>query len=72
MARKYHTLLLNSGTTGEPLWGVEFGDYDRQCVQDELEEYRRDYPAKALRIIATGDKQADIEAALAKLNDWKA
>lgn len=67
MARKYHSLLLR--TDGR--WGVEFGDYDRQCVADERDEYSRDYPARDLKIITTGDAQADINAAVEKLNDWR-
>ena len=72
MARQYHSLLLNSGTPEAPAWGVEFGDYSKRTVEDERAEYRRDYPAKALRIVTTGDKQADIAAEVARLNDWRA
>ncbi len=71
MSRQYHSLLLNSGTADAPQWGVEFGDYVKRVVQEERDEYRRDHPAKALRIITTGDKQADIAAAVASLNDWR-
>lgn len=67
MARRYHTLLL--ATDG--VWGVEFGDYSKRCVEDERAEYRRDYPANRLRIVTTGDSQADIDAEVARLNNWR-
>jgi hypothetical protein len=72
MARKYHTLLLNEAPQGEgPQWAIQFGDYDRDNVEYERDEYLRDHPAKSLKIVTTGDKQADINAAVAKLNDWR-
>lgn len=37
MARRvYYTLCVNDGTKSEPLWGPQFGDYDRECVEEEL------------------------------------
>lgn len=72
MGKAYHSLLLNDAPAGtEPHWSIEFGDYDRETVEAERDEYLRDYPAKRLKIIRTGDGQADIEAAVAKLNDWR-
>jgi hypothetical protein len=72
MARKYHTLVVNDGTAEAPAWGPQFGDYYKTCVEAERDEYRRDYPASSLKIITTGDTQADIASAVAKLNDWRA
>lgn len=53
-------------------WGPQFGDYDKEAVEAE----RRDMlysgagrlRGKDLKIIKTGDRQADIDAAVAKLN----
>lgn len=53
-------------------WSPQFGDFDKECVEAEREEYRRDYPAKALKIIKTKTaRQADVNAAIASLNDWR-
>ncbi|RVH82708.1 hypothetical protein CN074_25185 [Sinorhizobium medicae] len=66
--RKYHTLLSIDGSPGCP-WAIEFGDYDIDTVKDEWAEMRdRGWKAKELKIITTGDAQADIEAAVAALN----
>ena len=65
MARKYFTLAVR--TDGK--WSAQFGDYDRATVQDELTDYRdHDMKAKDLRIVISGDRQSDIDAAIAKLN----
>lgn len=72
MARKYYSLVVNDAAKGEaPNWGVQFGDYSRDCVEEEREEYLRDYPARCIKIICTGAGQADIDAAVSKLNDWR-
>lgn len=68
MARKYHTLLSIDGSPGCP-WAIEFGDYDIDVVNAERADYRdHGWKAKELRVITTGDTQADIEAAVAALN----
>lgn len=66
-ARRYFVLVLHDAEFNR--WGVEFGDYDRECVQSELDDYRDKGVAKRfLRILTTLDRQADIDAAVAKLN----
>ena len=70
MARKrtYHTLVSIDGTPGCP-WSVEFGDYDYSTVMEEFAEMRdRGWKVKELKVLETGDTQAEIEAAIAKLN----
>jgi hypothetical protein len=65
--RTYYTLAVFDG-----YWSPEFGDYDRDTVQGELEEYReRGVFKKHLRILKTEDTQASIDAAVAKLNSVK-
>lgn len=74
MARKYHTLLrcYTETFTGESreVWHTEFGSYDKSEVKDELDAHKAGcgVKAKRLKIITTGDAQADIDAAVAKLN----
>ncbi|WP_085025256.1 hypothetical protein [Ensifer aridi] len=69
MARKYHTLVAIDGSPGCP-WAIEFGDYDLETVKDEYADMRdRGWKAKELKIITTGDTQAEIDAAVAKLNE---
>lgn len=66
--RKYHTLVSIDGSPG-CLWAIEFGDYDRANVEAEYQEFRDNgWKKSELKIITTGDKQADILAALETLN----
>ena len=67
--RKYHTLLSIDGSPGCP-WGIEFGDYDLDTVKEEWAELRdRGWKRGELKIITTGDTQAEIEAEVARLNE---
>ena len=66
MSKRYHVLLTRDDGGA---WGVAFGDYDRTTVDEERADYRdHDWKARDLKIITTGDRQADIVAAVAKLN----
>lgn len=47
-------------------WSVQFGDYDKETVQDEISEYSGG--CYAVRIIKTKDDQASIMAKVAELN----
>jgi hypothetical protein len=70
MARTYYTLVSrNWASQYDSTWAIEFGDYDRSVVQAERDDYR-DHGCKArnLRIISSGDSQAEINAAVAALN----
>ena len=71
MSRIYYTLAVRdypaAGVTNRK-WAAEFGDYDRETVEYEREEFRRNYPANCLRIIRTDGAQAAINTAIAKLN----
>lgn len=50
-------------------WYIQFGDYDREVVEDEYQEYRDNgHKAKRLKIIATGSSQDEINAAVRELN----
>ena len=72
MARKrtYFSLLVRFPDTGR--WSPEFGDYTRAVVEEEMRDYRdHDYKARDLKIIATGDKPADVSAAVRALNYGK-
>jgi hypothetical protein len=68
----YYILAMREGHT----WGIEFGDYDRETVQYELEDYRdgsQSIPAKNLRIIRCADaRQTTINLAIVKLNEGTA
>lgn len=69
MARKYYTLLARE----HGLWVIEFGDYDKEVVQAERDEYRYiGRAARDLKIITTPDaKQKTINAVVAKFNEGK-
>jgi len=67
MARKYHTLLERS-FDGAP-WGIAFGDYDRETVDSERQEYRANgAKASNLKMITTGARQGEIDSAVSLLN----
>jgi hypothetical protein len=65
--RTYWTLAIRESG----VWAPQFGDYDREVVEQErldvLDGY--DPPLKRdTKVIKSGDLQADIDAAIAKLN----
>jgi len=64
-ARKYFTLAVRE----DGRWGPDFGDYDVMVVRQELMN-RRDSGTKGkdLFIVSTGETQAEIDVAIAKLN----
>lgn len=64
-ARKYYSLLtLHAG-----IWAIEFGSYVREEVDFEKQEFKdKGYNRNELKVITTSPKQADITAAVAKLN----
>lgn len=65
--RTYYSLCLRDD--GDLVWRLEFGDYDRDCVQAELEAYtEHDYLKRNAKIIKSADDQASINAAVAALN----
>lgn len=72
---KYYTLVSKDINNSKDIWAIEFGDYSRGIVQDEMREYRYNNALqndgeerREYKIITSGDLQADIEAAVAYLN----
>lgn len=62
----YYTLLSRND---DNQWVIEFGDYSKENVQSELNDYRdQGYKKKNLKIISTGTTQNAINEAVAKLN----
>lgn len=63
--RKYYTLAVRENG----VWGAQFGDYDKETVEDERADYLdHDHKARDLKVIKSGDGRVAIEAAIAKLN----
>lgn len=62
MARKYHVLMVRE----DGQWALDFGDYDKSVVKDELQDKRDHFiKAKDLHILTVdGDTQAEIDAAV--------
>jgi hypothetical protein len=72
MAKKYYTLAIKPNFEGA-IWGPQFGDYDREVVAQELEDTKDQWlKGSKFKIIKTGDKQADIDAKIAELNQGEA
>jgi hypothetical protein len=68
MSHRYFTLIRREA---DGKWAIEFGDYSRRTVQDELEDTVGGWEGirrKDLRIIQTSDDQASINAAVTALN----
>jgi hypothetical protein len=73
----YYTLLVRNDKQSP--WGIEFGDYHRNVVSQERDDYldtthpmvdgQFDFPKKNnTLIISTGDTQAEIQARVDELN----
>lgn len=69
--RPYYVLAANEGShiASNP-WGVAFGDYDKETVKSERDDYRNNgWKARELKIIkCSSAKQATVDAEIAKLN----
>ena len=72
--KTYYTLLKFDRHIAK--WIIVFGDYDRETVEEELEDYKADYGSSVeaefysrpiYKIITTSDAQTDIEAKVAGL-----
>lgn len=59
--RRYYTLTTFEGGK----WCAQFGDYERKVVAQEALD---NYHGERLKIICTGDSQAQIDASIATLN----
>ncbi|MCP1937405.1 hypothetical protein J2R95_003200 [Bradyrhizobium japonicum] len=68
MARTYYTLLEKHHD--DTAWSIAFGDYDREVVAQERDDIRdgHGFEGQRLKIIATNDAQADIDAKVAEIN----
>lgn len=70
MSESYYTLLTRND--GAP-WAIEFGDYDRDCVEFERDDIKwrcisLSEKAPKFKIIKTSDRQSDIRARVDALN----
>jgi hypothetical protein len=65
----YYTLL----SLEEGAWHPQFGDYDRENVEFEREDYAysQKRPMRDFKIIKTSDHQDDIDAEVARLNRYR-
>lgn len=67
--RTYYTLAIRSNG----VWSPQFGDYDREVVEQEGRDMRESgdwegLKAKDCKVISTNHTQADIHAAIIALN----
>lgn len=61
----YYSLIVKHNTG----WGVEFGDFDRECVEFEREEcIYSGIPKRRTKIIATNGEQSEIDAKVSHYN----
>ncbi len=66
MQQQYHTLAERTGNA----WFPQFGDFDRDTVEEERRSMIETGEAKArdLRVVVSGPDQSDVNAAVARLN----
>ena len=66
--RTYYTLIVRDDKNSP--WGIYFGDYDRQCVKDEQNDFidATDCAQGNTKIIKSSDDQPSINTAVAALN----
>ena len=62
MSKRYHTLIAKR----DNVWTIEFGDYQRDVVKQEQEDTKE--RGVQMRIITSGDTQAEIIAAVDRQN----
>lgn len=63
---RYYTLLTREL---DGLWYPQFGDFRRECVEQEANDtYARDYRSRDRKIIKTGRSQKEIAAKILSLN----
>jgi hypothetical protein len=60
----YYTLLVKS----EGKWFIHFGDYDKNVVKEERADVLDSDDKAVTQIVVTDDRQASIEAHVARLN----
>lgn len=70
-SKNYYTLLLFHTDTKK--WGIEFGDYDREAVEDERDILFGHGDLLGLerpktQIISTSDKQEEVDAKVEEIN----
>jgi hypothetical protein len=68
MTKQYYVLLIFTNNR----WYPEFGDYDRSTVLSERDDYRREYKASHLKVLAVkDDTQEATDCAVSALNKAK-
>lgn len=68
MAKRYYTLAVKPNNEGQQ-WSPQFGDYDREVVVQEQRDTKDDWPkGSKFKVLTTGGRQADINAAIDALN----
>lgn len=66
--RTYYTLIVRDDKNSP--WGIHFGDYDRECVQDERNDIcdSGEYTKSNTRVFGSADDQTSINEMLAAFN----
>ena len=63
-SRNYYTLVVRE----DDQWLVQFGDFNKEVVNDEMDDSYGDYKKKDLKIICTAESQEQIDTEVRNLN----
>lgn len=63
-SRNYYTLVVRE----DDQWNVQFGDFDKEVVNDEMDASYGEYKKKDLRVICTAESQEQIDTEVRNLN----
>ena len=63
-SRNYYTLVVRENDQ----WNVQFGDFNKEVVNDEMDDSYGDYKKKDLKVICTAESQEQINTEVRNLN----
>jgi hypothetical protein len=63
-SRNYYTLVVRENDQ----WLVQFGDFNKEVVNDEMDDSYGDYKKKDLKVICTAESQEQIDTEVRNLN----
>ena len=63
-SKNYYTLVVRENDQ----WSPQFGDFNKEVVNDEMDDSYGEYKKKDLRVICTSESQEQIDTEVRNLN----